>query len=96
MPLYEFKCNCGAEREIILPFSESNKEQKCKCGQVMRRKLSLINFSIPQTGRGSVLATLNQEEGARDFPGGNMDRDRYEKAMAKGLDQTRPVIGVGI
>lgn len=95
MPIYEFTCDCGVEREAMLPFSESRNGQRCSCGQIMRRKFSLANFAAPQTGRDRVLGTLNQEEGAQDFPGGDMHRDRYEKAMAKGLDQTRPVIGRG-
>ena len=95
MPIYEYRCDCGTEREIKLPFSEAEKKIKCDCGQVMRRKFSLVNFTMPKTGRDKVLGTLNQEEGAQDFPGGDKHRDRYEKAMAKGLDQTQPVIGRG-
>jgi len=97
MPVYEFKCdNCEAEGEVTLPFSRAGEEQKCGCGQVMRRKFSSVNVTVHQTGRNRILATLNQEEGAQDFPGGDMYRARYEQAMAKGLGQTRPVIGRGI
>lgn len=95
MPIYEFKCDCGAGRELMLPFSESKKKLECECGRVMRRKFSLATFTIPRTGRERILGTLNQEEGAQDFPGGDMYRTRYEQAMSKGLDQTRPVIGRG-
>ena len=96
MPIYEFTCDeCKAERELILPLRESGKQVRCACGEMMRRKFSVINFNIPETGRDKILGTLNQEEGARDFPGGDKHRDRYEKAMSKSLDQTRPVIGVG-
>jgi len=96
MPIYEFKCDeCEAERELILPLSEAGKGITCDCGQVMRRKFSPINFNIPQTGRDKVLGTLNQEEGAQTYPGGDKYKTRYDKAMSKGLDQTRPVIGTG-
>lgn len=96
MPIYEFACDkCETEREVDCPMSESGQEVICSCGIPMRRVYSAINFAVPQTGRDRVLGTLNQEEGAQDFPGGDMHRDRYEKAMAKGLDQTRPVIGRG-
>jgi len=48
-----------------------------------------------ETGRDHVLATLNRENGRR-LPANAKDMPRMEAAMAKGLDQTRPVIGVGI
>ena len=72
MPVYEFKCDeCGAESDEILPFSESNKQVECECGQVMRRKFSLAHISIPETGRKKVLDTLNSEPGGRRLPGGH-------------------------
>lgn len=97
MPTYEFKCDdCKAEREVTLPFSESGREQKCNCGQVMRRKFSPIPFSMPQTGRDRVLGTLNREEGAQTYPGGEMHGARYDQAMARGLDPPKQVVGRGI
>jgi len=95
MPIYEFKCDCGAERELILPFSRSGEKPECECGKVMRRKFSSVSFVIPQTGMDRVLGTLNQEEGAQDFPGGDRYRSRYEQAMAKGLDYEKSVVGRG-
>lgn len=96
MPIYEFKCDsCNAEKELTLPYSASGSKPECKCGQLMRRRFSTPHFVMVETGRERILGTLNQEEGAQDFPGGDMHRERYEKAMAKGLDQTRPVIGRG-
>jgi len=97
MPIYEFKCDvCGTERELILPFSESGKKPKCQCGQLMRRKFSPVNFTMPKTGKDDVLDTLNKEEGRKyDYPGGDMHRARYDKALAKGLDPPKPVIGKG-
>jgi len=96
MPVYEFVCDkCKTEREIILPMSEAGEKQTCDCGQVLRRKFSIVPSIMPQTGRDSVLATLNQEEGASDFPGGDMHRTRYEQAYAKGLDPPRQTVGRG-
>jgi len=96
MPVYEFKCaNCKAEREVTLPFSESDRGQVCDCGEVMRRKLSPINFSIPQTGRDGVLKTLNRERGGYTYPGGEMHGARYDQAMAKGLYPPKQVVGRG-
>jgi len=60
-----------------------------------RRKFSIISVTMPQTGRDRVLGTLNQEEGASDFPGGDMHRTRYEQAYAKGLDPPRQTVGRG-
>ena len=48
-----------------------------------------------ETGKDHVLQTLNGENG-KGFPCTPRDRPRMERAMAKGLDQTRPVIGVGM
>ena len=103
MPLYEFTCDgCQAEREVILPFSEAGKNQECGCGEQMRQRFSLSTFTMPQTGRDKVFGTLNQEEGAMTFPGGDKHRARYEQAMVKGVDgsqrtsqygQFRPVNG---
>lgn len=91
MPIYEYKCDCGCEREVILPFTEAEREIECACKQVMRKKFSLASFTIPPTGRDMVLGTLNQEEGAGTFPGGDKHRVRYEQAMARGLDYQRPL-----
>jgi len=97
MPIYEYRCDvCKTEREVLLPFSEAGEQQECDCGREMRRKFSLAHFTILQTGKDKILGTLNQEEGAGTFPGGDKHRTRYSEAMAKGLDQTRPVIGRGL
>jgi len=96
MPIYEFVCDkCEVKKEVIRPMSEARQEEICSCGLRMRRKFSLIDFIIPETGRDKILGTLNQEEGARQFPGGNKHRARYEQAMAKGLDPPRQTVGRG-
>ena len=96
MPIYEFKCDeCGAVRELMLPMSEAGQMPTCECGKEMRRKFSVIPFTMLETGKDKIMGTLNQEEGARNFPGGDKHRSRYSKAMAKGINQTRPTIGRG-
>ena len=95
MPVYEFVCdNCNANRELILPISEVNLKHLCKCGQTMRRRYSLFTIAILETGRQKVIDTLNTDNG-RDFPGGNKHRKRYEQVVAKGLDISKPVVGIG-
>lgn len=98
MPIYEYQCpECGCEQEAILPLSEATVMQFCSnCGKPTERRVSLPHsLKSPIGGRERVLRTLNREEGGYDFPGGDMHRARYEQAMAKGLDQTRPAIGRG-
>lgn len=65
------------------------------CGSPMQRLPTLsapAQFSV--TGRAKVLQALNKE-GEYDLPTQPGDRPRMEAAMAKGLDQSRPVIGRG-
>lgn len=96
MPIYEFVCDkCETEKAVERPMSEAGERERCFCGLLMRRVFSPISFAVPQTGRDSILATLNQEEGAQTFPGGDMYRNRYSHAMAKGLDPPRQTVGRG-
>ena len=66
----------------------------CDCGQPMRRKFSIVNFTMPLTGRDKVLNTLNNDNGF-DFPGGDKHRKRYEQSFSQGLDPPKATIGVG-
>ena len=59
MPIYKYKCNCGKDREVILPFTEFNKPQACKCGEVMQRQMSTPSFVMKPTGEQMALDTLN-------------------------------------
>ena len=96
MPIYEFACDkCKAKREIMLPMSEAGQIPTCECGNKMRRRFSPVFFTMAQTGRERILGTLNKEEGAQTYPGGDKHRTRYDQAMAKGLDPPKPVIGRG-
>jgi len=99
MPIYEYRCpGCGYEQEVKLSFSEAAVVHMCSgCGKPTERRISLPHPAIvPDGGRSRMLKTLNKEEGGYDFPGGDMHRARYSQAMAKSLDQTRPVIGRGL
>jgi len=97
MPIYEFVCDkCKVGKEVNRPMSRAGQEEKCSCGLPMRRVFSYqFAVTMPQTGRDNILGILNQEEGAGDFPGGDMHRARYSKAMAKGLDPPKQTIGRG-
>jgi len=97
MPIYRYYCaECLEEQEAILPMGKRDNARIHTCGSPMQRLPTFPSpAQFPVTGRGRVLATLNQEQGAQDFPGGDMHRNRYEQAMAKGLDQTQPVSGRG-
>ena len=98
MPIYEYRCpKCGHEQEAILPWTQASLEQPCEhCGTVTERRVSKpLPAQTKESGRDHVLQTLNGENG-KGFPCTPRDRPRMEAAYAKGLDQTRPVIGVGI
>ena len=59
MPIYEYTCQCGGNKEIKLSYKDSDKTQVCKCGGIMTKKISLLNFTIKPTGKGMALDTLN-------------------------------------
>lgn len=49
MPVYEFKCECGQEKEVLV--SMGTKTIKCeKCGEVMSKIISLSTFHLKGTG----------------------------------------------
>lgn len=97
MPIYEFVCDkCGLGTEVCRPMSEAGQEEKCSCGLLMRRIFSPPRVVMVESGRDRVLATLNREEGAQTYPGGEKYGVRYDKAMAKGLDPPKQTIGRGL
>ena len=59
MPIYEYHCECNAEREVLLPFSESDTIQVCDCGETMQRKVPTVSFTLKQYGRQMALDSLN-------------------------------------
>jgi len=78
MPLYEFRCECGDEEEILLPFEHP--EQICKCGKVMQLKVSHSNFTMKPTGNQMALDSLNSK--GSGFP------LREDGLRAKGIRDT--------
>jgi len=79
MPIYEYTCKCGTEREFNLPFSKADQAQVCECGEVMQKKISASSFTMKPTGRGMALETLNS-----NVVGGRR-KDWAEKIAAQGL-----------
>ena len=61
MPLYEFKCECGNEKEILLSFQHP--EQTCKCGKVMQLQMSHSNFTMKPYARQMALDSINSKGG---------------------------------
>jgi len=76
MPLYEYECDCGEKAETLLPMREYNQPQFCKCGEVMRRKMSLSRFVIDHDGNERALGFLNSPEG--EFPHAHTPQHRRE------------------
>ena len=67
MPIYEYRCACGSEREARLSYEDADQSQVCGCGGVMQRKVSLLAGTvIKQYGRQMALDNLNSPNGG--FP----------------------------
>lgn len=81
MPLYEFKCECGEEKEILLPLQHS--EQTCKCGKVMQRKVSLSRFTFKPYARNMALDSINSKGGG--FPEVNKHKSWVQKTAFEGV-----------
>ena len=49
MPVYEFQCECGQEKEVLVPMG--TRTIKCKkCGKDMSKIISLSTFHLKGTG----------------------------------------------
>jgi len=96
MPIYRFRCSsCLKEEEVILPMADRNNTRLHSCGASMERLMSVPFVSVMRIyGRDEVLKTLNKEDGY-DLPTRKSDRPRMERALAKGLDPPKRVIGRG-
>ena len=77
MPIYEYRCTCGKERELILPLNSPS--PICECNKVMQRKVSVSSFRMKQTGSQMTLDTLNS-----NVVGGKR-KDWAENMAATGL-----------
>ena len=82
MPLYEYQCECGNEKDILLSFSETDQPQICKCGRVMQRKISLPSFVMTQTGGQMALDSLNAKDGG--FPSKNKHKSWVQQQAFEG------------
>lgn len=75
MPIYEYQCGCGVEKELFLSFKDSS-IQICGCGKHLQRKLSIpAPAIIRNTGKGMALDTLNDKR--------NSMPDRHWKPAAE-------------
>lgn len=93
MPIYEYRCKCGSEKEVILPIEEYNQPQVCECGEVMQRKMSVPRPAIfVPTGRGMALDSLNSKAGG--FPDCDLKSSAQQKAF-EGIDSPKRIIGKG-
>ena len=59
MPMYEYQCECGEEKDMLLSFQDVAQLQVCKCGKVMQKRMSASSFVMKQTGSQMALDTLN-------------------------------------
>jgi len=76
MPIYEYRCDCGGERDEILPLADSDKVQVCECGKIMERKISVCSFVIVHNGSERALDFLNSSDG--EFPHAHTPQHRRE------------------
>lgn len=60
MPVYEYYCTCGCERDEILPFAEFNRPQVCECGEAMKRKIPHTSFTMRVYANNMALEQLNK------------------------------------
>lgn len=69
MPIYEYRCECGNEREVIVTYEEATQSEMCVCGEAMQRKVSLPRSPvIVQTANDMALRQLNKR-GNGEFQG---------------------------
>jgi len=59
MPIYEYRCECGNERETLCPFGTA---QVCECGKNMEKQWSVpCSPVMKQTGNEMALDSLNSK-----------------------------------
>lgn len=81
MPLYEYQCECGNGKDVLLSFQDAQ-PQICKCGGVMQRKISLPSFIMKQTGSQMALDSLNARDGG--FPDVNEHKSWVQQKAFEG------------
>lgn len=62
MPRYEYKCDCGCEKEIFAPMKDCYKKVICECGQEMCKIISLPNTDIVENVRYSTAMGVNPRQ----------------------------------
>jgi len=81
MPLYEYDCECGKQKEILLSMQEGSQPQVCVCGKEMRRKMSVPRPAIfKPTGHGMALDDLNSK--TNGFPNRHWKAGAEQKAAS--------------
>jgi len=83
MPLYEYRCECEEEKDILLSFGEADQSQICKCGKVMQRKMSLSSFKMKPIGSQMALDSLNSRSGG--FPDVNKHKSWVQRKAFEGV-----------
>ena len=86
MPIYEYYCECGTEKETILSYEENDQPQVCACGKVMQRKVSSFGFVMKQYSYQMALDTINKK-GNGEF-GGMPNRWWRPEAQRKAYEGT--------
>ena len=59
MPIHEYDCKCGNEKEVLHSFKDADQSQICECGKVMQRLMSVSYCIVKPTGKQMALDTLN-------------------------------------
>ncbi len=80
MPVYEYRCKCGNERQVRLSFADGDRPQICECKESMRRKVSLSSHVMKPTGVGMALDTLNAKTGGLPDKHWKADAERFAAA----------------
>ena len=81
MPLYEYQCECGNGKEVLLPFQHP--EQICECGKVMQRHMSLSSFTMKPYARQMALDSINSKHGG--FPDANKHKGWVQRQAFGGV-----------
>lgn len=94
MALYGYKCyGCGKECDVFVPMNGTKEPIGCSCGGEMVRVFSPpLRINIPVSSKGALLNALNKDNGF-DLPARPEHRPRMEKALARGLDYEKPIVG---
>ena len=98
MALYEWKCDCGRDKEVFASMKESGTKVECACGQDMHRIISLPSTDMVNHVRYSSSMGVNPnkiKEMERKYPGSrytpdgkltvNSRKDKLNKMRERGL-----------